>query len=146
MKWKTKRKKSRKDSKYSKGSRKDGYKSGLEREFAELLFKNGVKAEYEPNRFKFVRMAHYTPDWRINPKLYIETKGYFSPRNRGDLLSFREQYPSVEIVLVFQAPNNRLNARSKTTYTEWAESHGFRSLGIKDTADIIKLFKQGKQQ
>ena len=102
------------------------FKSGLERRFAELLLKHGVKAEYESKRFEFVRMAHYTPDWRVNDSLFIETKGYFSPRNRGDLLSFREQHPNVEIFLVFAEPRNRLTSKSRTTYAEWADRHNFR--------------------
>ena len=107
-------------------SKKVVYKSGLERRFAELLFKNGVQAVYEARRFEFVRVAHYSPDWEINPTLYIETKGYFSPRNRGDLLSFREQHPGVEIFLVFAQPHNRLTSKSKTTYAEWCDRHKFR--------------------
>lgn len=73
-----------------------------------------------------MRLAHYLPDWEITPTLYVETKGYFSPRNRGDLLSFREQHPEVEIFLVFAEPRNRLTSKSKTTYAEWCDKHGFK--------------------
>lgn len=106
------------------------FKSGLERRFADLMKDHKVSADYEAKRFEFVRVGHYTPDWKINDKLYIETKGYFSPRNRGDLLSFREQHPDVEIFLVFGAPTNRLTSKSKTTYSGWAEQHGFRWASI----------------
>ena len=118
------------------------FKSGLERKFAELLLKYNVKAEYEAKRFEFVRMAHYTPDWKVSDSLFIETKGYFSPRNRGDLLSFREQHPSIEIFLVFSAPNNRLTSKSKTTYAEWADRHNFRWCSISKFP--IHLFKEEK--
>ena len=118
------------------------YKSGLEKRFAELLFKHGVKAEYEAKRFEFVRMAHYVPDWKLSDSLYIETKGYFSPRNRGDLLSFREQHPGVEIFLVFSVPSNRLTSKSKTTYGEWADRHGFRWCGITDAHRLLEDFKR----
>ena len=113
-------------------NKKPQYKSKLESDFAELLFKNGVQAKYEARRFEFVRLAHYLPDWEVNPTLYIETKGYFSPRNRADLLSFREQHPGVEIFLVFSQPRNRLTAKSKTTYAEWCERHKFRYSHIRD--------------
>ena len=116
----------KKTSPSSKQRKKFKYKSLLEKRFAELLFKHGVKAEYEAKRFEFVRMAHYLPDWKLSDSLFIETKGYFSPRNRGDLLSFREQHPGVEIFLVFAEPRNRLTAKSKTTYAEWSDKHGFR--------------------
>ena len=120
------------------------YKSGLEKRFAELCFKNGVKAEYEKTRFKFVKVGHYTPDWKINDKLYVETKGYFSPSNRGNLLSFREQHPDVEIFLVFGQPENRLTKKSKTTYAAWCEQHGFRWASISKFP--LHLFKKEKEE
>ena len=116
------------------------YKSGLERQFAILAEKHGVKVEYEAKRFQFVKVGHYTPDWKINETLYVETKGYFSPSNRGNLLSFREQHPDVEIFLVFSQPQNKLTSRSKTTYAQWAEKHGFRWASIDKFP--IHLFKQ----
>lgn len=120
------------------------YKSGLEARFAELLKKINIQAEYEATRFKFVKVGHYTPDWKISDNLYIETKGYFSPSNRGNLLSFKEQHPEVEIFLVFSAPHNKLNSKSKTTYAEWADKHGFRWSGIGNFP--VKLFKQKEKK
>ena len=120
------------------------YKSKLESHFAELLLKNGKTAAYEARRFEFVRVAHYLPDWEVSPTLYIETKGYFSPRNRGDLLSFREQHPEVEIFLVFSQPNNRLTSKSKTTYSEWCERHGFRWSSIKNFPKHLWTQKEEK--
>lgn len=114
------------------------YKSGLEKKFAELCFKHGVKAKYEAKTFEFTKIAHYKPDWEINPNLYVETKGYFSPSNRGNLLSFREQHPNVEIFLVFSEPNNRLSSKSKTTYGEWATRHNFGWAGINDFQKVIE--------
>ena len=115
-----------------KQKRKSTYKSGLEKRFAELLLKHGVKAKYEAKTFEFVKVAHYKPDWELAENLYVETKGYFSPSNRGNLLSFREQHPNVEIILVFEEPYNRLSSKSKTTYAAWATKHGFRWSGIND--------------
>ena len=123
--------------------KKQKFKSGLERRFAELLLKNGVTAEYEADRLPFVRTAHYTPDWKVSDNLYIETKGYFSPRNRGDLLSFREQHPEIEIFLLFAEANNRLSSKSKTTYGEWADRHGFRWSTIDKFP--LHIFKKGKK-
>lgn len=118
------------------------FRSGLETRFAELLNKNGVKAEYEPTRFAFQKLTHYTPDWRISDTFFVETKGYFSPSDRGNLLAFRDQNPSINIFLVFGRASNLLNRRSKTTYGKWAEKHGFPYCNITDTAVILNLFKQ----
>lgn len=102
------------------------YKSRLEANFAAELFKRGLKAEYEATTFTYVRKGHYTPDWKIADNVYVETKGYLSPSNRSNLISFREQHPTVQILLAFQNADNKLNSKSKTTYSEWAEKNGFK--------------------
>lgn len=107
------------------------YKSRLELYFATLCKKQGLKFEYEPERFKYVRHAHYVPDWRIGPRTFIETKGYLAPSNRSNLLSFREQHPDITILLLFANADNKLNSRSKTTYAEWAEHNGFQWADIR---------------
>lgn len=104
------------------------YKSRLELLFATLCFKNGLGFEYEAEKFKYIRPAHYTPDWKIADrplKVFIETKGYLAPSDRSKLLAFKEQYPNIIILLVFANADNRLNSKSKTTYGEWAEKNGF---------------------
>lgn len=105
-----------------------------------MLLKHGVNAKYEPVTFPFVKMAHYKPDWEITNRLYVETKGYFSPSNRGNLLAFKEQYPEIEIFLVFAAPYNKLSSKSKTTYAQWCEQHGFRWSSIDNFP--IQLFEK----
>jgi hypothetical protein len=115
---------------FSRGKRtkykKNHFKSRLEANFAAEMFKRNLKAEYESNVFAYVRKSHYTPDWKIREGLFIETKGYLSPSNRSNLLSFREQYPNIEIRLAFANASNRLNSRSDTTYAKWAEKNGFK--------------------
>lgn len=93
--------------------------------------KAGLKADYEPDRLPFIRSSHYVPDWKIRPNVYIETKGYFSPSNRANMLSFREQHPGVRIHFVFGNAQNRLNPKSKTTYADWCRRHGFKFIDIK---------------
>src|SRR2546421_12762452 len=87
------------------------YKSRLEANFAAEIFKRGLKAEYEATTFTYVRKGHYTPDWKIADGVYIETKGYLSPSNRSNLISFREQHPNVQILLAFQYAANKLNSK-----------------------------------
>lgn len=115
---------------FSKGKKtnykKKHFKSRLEANFAASMFQRGLKAEYESNVFPYVRKSHYTPDWKISEGLFIETKGYLSPSNRSNLLSFKEQHPDIEIRLAFANAGNRLNSRSNTTYASWAEKNGFK--------------------
>lgn len=117
---------------YPQGKRKGKYKSGLEREFAALANNQGLKFEYEPTSFPYSRPSHYIPDWKIAENVYIETKGWLAPFQRANLIAFKEQYPQVRILLLFGNADNRLNARSKTTYAQWAERHGFEWADFRD--------------
>ena len=42
------------------------------------------------------------------------------------MLCVRDANPDKDIRFVFQAPNNKLNKNSSTTYWAWAEKHGFK--------------------
>lgn len=100
------------------------FKSGLEEQFAQKLISSGIEFKYEPDKFKYVIQSSYTPDFRIGPSIYIETKGYFSGANRSRLLCFKEQYPAVKVYLVFQKPNNYIDNKTKrTTYAQWCDRH-----------------------
>lgn len=110
---------------------KSKYKSRLEERFAQMMQEKGLPFQYEPDRLPYVRSSVYVPDWKIRKDVYIETKGYLSPSNRANMLSFKEQHPGVRIYFIFGNANNRLNSRSSTTYGEWATKHGFRWRDIK---------------
>jgi hypothetical protein len=64
------------------------------------------------------------PDWKIAPNVYIETKGYLAPSNRANILSFKEQHPDIRVLLLFANADNKLNAKSQTSYGEWATKNG----------------------
>lgn len=117
---------------FPKGKRKGKYKSGLERDFAAEAKAKGLGFDYEPTSFPYSRPSHYIPDWRIAENVYIETKGWLAPFQRANLIAFKEQYPHVRILLLFGNSENKLNAKSKTTYAQWAERHGFESADFRD--------------
>lgn len=102
------------------------YKSKLERDFAKHIESRGLKAGYEQNTFKYERPSHYTPDWKINEGLFLETKGEFAPAQRANMVAFRNQHPNVEIVMVFADAQNLLHKKAKMTYAEWSIKNGFR--------------------
>lgn len=109
-----------------KGKKRHKFKSGLEKLFAVKTLELGLGAEYEPDRFQFVKKSHYTPDWKIAKDTYVETKGYFAPSDRSKLLTFLEQYPHIRVYLLFGNASNRLNRKSSTTYGQWATKHGIK--------------------
>jgi Autographiviridae endonuclease I len=117
---------------FHKKKRKGPYKSGLEGKFVVLAEKKKVAFKYEVDTFSYVVPSHYTPDFKIADKTYIETKGYLSPSNRQRLICFKEQHPDITICLLFGNADNKLNSKSKTTYREWAKKHGFPCADIRD--------------
>lgn len=107
------------------------YKSKLEKSMGHLLDAMGVPYSYEPLRIPYVKEHYYTPDFYIEEKYFIETKGRFLPVDRKKHLLIKEQHPEIDLRFAFQNPNGRLSKHSKTTYAEWCERHGFQWSGKK---------------
>lgn len=110
-----------------KSALKAGYRSGLEQDNAKLLKANGVKFEYEAFAIKYIDKPHtYTPDFRLGNGVIVETKGRFTASDRAKHLLVKAQHPELDIRFVFSNANARLSKRSKSTYAQWCEKHGFQ--------------------
>ena len=108
-----------------------GVRSGLEAEAQEQLDKGGYKYGYEEVKITYTKPpSTYKLDFDVVTKsgkvLYVETKGRFMPADRTKHLLIQKQHPDIEIRFVFQNPNNKLSPKSKTTYAEWCDKHGFK--------------------
>lgn len=121
---------------------KDGYRSALEAGIAKDLIEKGIKFDYE--RLKIVyfipvrsgtclacgegkvgKRATYTPDFRLCASgIVVESKGYFTGRDRTKLSAVREQHPTIPLRLLF-ASNNWISTAHKARYGDWATKHGF---------------------
>lgn len=99
-------------------------RSNFERTFAADLTRRGIAFKFEPERIPYVETHEYIPDFKIG-SMYIETKGYLKPSDRSKMKQIKKQYPELDIRFVFMSADNRLTAKSKTTYGEWAEKNGF---------------------
>lgn len=111
-------------SKVRKEARGAGYRSGFEQRVAEQL----TTFEYEADRLPYeINETHYyTPDFTLPESgIVLECKGRLTVHDRKKLLLIKEQYPELDLRLVFMYPNNKLSSKSKTRYWEWAEKHGF---------------------
>lgn len=89
----------------------------------------GVKVEYETTKIKYVvpeSLHTYTPDFVLPNGIIIETKGRFTTADRKKHLLVKKQHPHLDIRFVFQRPQNKINAGSKTTYIDWCNKHGFK--------------------
>lgn len=103
------------------------YKSKLEQQTHELI----PNAEYEPDRLSYVVNHKYTPDFKIGPNTYIESKGRFLAQDRAKHLYIKEQHPEITIHFLFGNSQNTLNRSSKTTYADWCEKYGFKYTDLK---------------
>jgi hypothetical protein len=102
------------------------YRSGLEKQVADLLNGLGVKFEYESTKVPYVLMCNYTPDFLLPNGIYLETKGHFTPEDRRKMLAVKKANPDLDIRMVFQAPHNKIEKRSKTTYAMWCEKNNIQ--------------------
>lgn len=92
--------------------------------------KLGDLVEYEPVKLPFIQPQAnrgYIPDFRYvgSDNVYIECKGRFTAADRKKMLLVKEQHPNLIFRLLFQNASVRLTKKSKTTYADWAEKHGF---------------------
>ena len=56
--------------------------------------------------------------------MYIwKPKGYWAPADRRKILAVKKDNPDMDLRMVFQAPYNKINKNSKTTYAMWCEKH-----------------------
>ena len=117
--WRTKRQRLR-------GVR-EGYRSGLEESIAKQLEHcKDIAWTYEKERLKYIpEPRHYTPDFILEGKRYIETKGRFLAKDRTKHLLIQKQYPELDLRFVFTNSRQKLYKGSKTTYAAWCEKHGF---------------------
>lgn len=102
------------------------YRSGLEEKVALQLEKLGVQYEYEKHKLTYevpASLHKYTPDFYING-MFIETKGIFSREDRQKHLYIQEQYPELDLRIVFSDAKAKLYKGSKTTYADWCTKNG----------------------
>lgn len=103
------------------------YRSKLEDSIADQLDASGLSYSYESVRIPYTvpsRAATYRPDF-VFGGIHIEVKGYFrSPAERQKLALVKEQYPDLDLRLVFSNANKPIYTGSPTTMAMWAESHG----------------------
>jgi hypothetical protein len=107
----------------------EGFRSGLEDLNAKRLRGMGVEPHYEEDVIPYekpARTAKYTPDFRLRPGLYVETKGRFVTADRQKHLLIKAQHPLIEIRFVFSNSRARISKLSQTTYGDWCRKHGFQ--------------------
>ena len=112
-----------------KAAEKAGYRSGFEHRVAQQLTAAKASFDYEPKdeviEYEVHELRKYLPDFRLNGSgVIVECKGRLTAADRKKLKLVKTQYPKKDIRLLFMY-NNKLNPRSKTRYSDWADKHGF---------------------
>lgn len=105
-----------------------GFRSGLEERLAEALRHQGVRFLFEEVAIPYLKKpAFYRPDFLLlDNGILIESKGYFLAQDRTKHLLVREQHPDLDIRFLFARANTPLRRGSRTSYSAWAEKHGFK--------------------
>ena len=104
---------------------KGSYKSGYEKRTADQLTAAGVPFTYEAQSYEYLKVHVYTPDWKLNNKFTIETKGKFVSEDRSKHLLIKQQHPELEVRFLFMR-DNTLSKKSSTRYSDWCIKHGFQ--------------------
>ena len=108
-------------------ARAGAYRSGLEDKVSKQLEGKGISFDYEIWKIPYTipESYHiYTPDFLLPNGIFIETKGLWDSDDRKKHLLIREQYPDIDIRLVFSSSRSKLYKGSKTSYAEWCEKNG----------------------
>lgn len=109
--------------------RQDGYRSGLEAAIAKQMTSRGTAFEYEKTKLPYIQPAQkrqYLPDFHLlSSGIWIEAKGLFTSDDRKKMLLIKEQYPDLDLRMVFSSAGAKIYKGSKTTHAKWCEEHGF---------------------
>lgn len=111
--------------------KKAGFRSKFEYILNDQLKECGVGFEYEgPNNTIYyiepAKVKRYVADFLLDNGVIVEAKGYFDSDDRKKHLLIREQYPDLDIRILFMNSKTKINKRSKTTYASWCEKHGIK--------------------
>lgn len=118
-----------------------GYRSGFEKEMADVLGVKGITFKYEARTVDYVspvrggvclkcsasstgKRRKYLADFSIGG-IILETKGKLDSPGRTKLIAIKKSNPELDIRLVFQR-NNRIRRNSPVHYTDWAKANGFK--------------------
>jgi len=105
-----------------------GFRSGLEESIAQSLTSKGVGFEFEELVIPYVKPekpAKYTPDFKLENGIIIESKGRFLTEDRQKHLLVQKQHPEYDIRFVFSNSKTKISKRSKTTYADWCQKNNF---------------------
>ena len=145
---------------------KNGFRSGLEQDMAQILDEMKLKYEYESEKLlytvttkkaglscvhcgsdSFKETKEYNPDFTlVKSKLIIETKGIFTARDRKKMIAVVRDNPNRNILMVFQNSNMKISKSSRYTYKTWCTKVGMLGVDMKQVKDMLTGMLQIKKK
>jgi hypothetical protein len=101
------------------------FKSKFEKRFHDELVRRNLDFTYEADTLLYTLDLKYKPDWKVDSRTFIETKGKFDYTERRKILAVLRANPGTEVRMVFMR-NQKLGKGSKMTYGEWCDKHDIR--------------------
>lgn len=99
-------------------------RNNFEKSGYSFLKKKKVKFEYEGIKLPYILKGTYNPDFFLKDlNRIIEFKGQFRPEDKRKMVAVKQQYPDLDIRIVFYSFNKK--------YIKWCEKYGF-PYAIKD--------------
>lgn len=96
--------------------------------FEAAVYANAPDLIREPMSLGYVK--EYIPDFLMLAKsgkaILIECKGHFPSNQRAKMLAVKKAHPNTDIRFLFTNASERISKRSKTTYGQWCDKHGFK--------------------
>jgi hypothetical protein len=107
--------------------KKSTLRSGFEDKVVADLRSRGLLFSYEAVKLKYVLPeATYTPDIVLPNGIIVELKGYFRSESRRILLAVRKSHPKLDIRLVFQKLDSKVQGSKTMTCEAWATKYSFK--------------------
>lgn len=109
----------------------EGYRSNFELQIANQLKTQGIdpKSCYEQEKIEYTIPAEekkYLVDFKLPNGIIIEAKGRWEPKDRKKHSLIKKQHPELDIRIVFQNPDIKINKGSGTTYGMWCDKKGIK--------------------
>jgi hypothetical protein len=100
-------------------------RSGFEAKIVEQLRSKKIKFEYENLKLKYTvpeTVHSYKPDIQLSNGIIVECKGIWTAQDRKKMILVKQQYPELDIRMVFQR-NQKLRKNAKQTYGQYCDKH-----------------------
>ena len=104
--------------------RNTGFRSQFEADINAGLPEGSARYEAVHIPYKVSVQRRYTPDWILPQQaIMIEAKGRFTKADRDKMLLVKNQWPDLDIRLVFMSLTAKVT--KAMTVADWAKQHGF---------------------